>query len=59
MNGLRIGTPELVRRGVTPADAAELASLIAAGLTGNDPDLVAQQTARMRARFQGLHYVRS
>lgn len=59
MNGLRIGTPELVRRGVTPAEAAELASLIAAGLTGNDPDLVAQQTARMRARFQGLHYVRS
>lgn len=59
MNGLRIGTPELVRRGVTPAEAAELARLIAAGLTTNDPDGVAQQTAQMRARFQGLHYVRS
>ncbi|GAA6195730.1 serine hydroxymethyltransferase [Pseudophaeobacter arcticus] len=59
MNGLRIGTPELVRRGVTPAEAAELARLIAAGLTSNDPDRVAQETAQMRARFQGLQYVRN
>jgi glycine hydroxymethyltransferase len=32
VNGLRIGTPELVRRGMGPADMPHLASLIAAGL---------------------------
>ncbi len=58
MNGLRIGTPELVRRGVTPADAPALAKLIAVGLTSNDPASVAQQVREMRAGFQGLHYVR-
>ncbi len=59
MNGLRIGTPELVRRGVTPDHAAELAWLITQGLTGNDPETVAQRTREMRARFQGMHYIRS
>lgn len=59
MNGLRIGTPELVRRGVTPDHAAELAWLITQGLTGNDPEAVALRTREMRARFQGMHYIRS
>ncbi|MCE8517533.1 aminotransferase class I/II-fold pyridoxal phosphate-dependent enzyme [Ruegeria pomeroyi] len=59
MNGLRIGTPELVRRGVTPDHAAELGWLITQGLTGNDPDAVALRTREMRARFQGMHYIRS
>ena len=58
LNGLRIGTPELVRRGVTPADAAALAGLIAEGLRSNDPSGVAARTKAMRARFQGVHYVR-
>ena len=52
MNGLRIGTPELVRRGVTPDHAAELGWLITQGLTGNDPDAVALRTREMRARFE-------
>ncbi|CUH88123.1 Serine hydroxymethyltransferase [Phaeobacter sp. CECT 5382] len=59
MNGLRIGTPELVRRGVTVADAPGLARLIAQGLTSNDPAMIASQTREMRARFQGFHYIRS
>ncbi|HCE72199.1 aminotransferase class I/II-fold pyridoxal phosphate-dependent enzyme [Ruegeria pomeroyi] len=59
MNGLRIGTPELVRRGVTPEHAAELAWLITQGLTGNDPEAVALRTREMRARFQGMHHIRS
>ncbi|MCV2889713.1 serine hydroxymethyltransferase [Ruegeria aquimaris] len=59
MNGLRIGTPELVRRGVTPDHAAELAWLITQGLTGNDPVAVARRTREMRAQFQGMHYIRS
>lgn len=59
MNGLRIGTPELVRRGVTPADAPALAALIAEGLRSNDPASVAPRTAALRAGFQGLHYMRT
>jgi glycine hydroxymethyltransferase len=58
LNGLRIGTPELVRRGVTPADAPALAALIAEGLRSNDPGAVAPRTAMLRARFQGLHHIR-
>jgi len=58
MNGLRIGTPELVRRGVTSADAPRLAALIAEGLRANDPHRVAGRTAAMRAEFQGMHFVR-
>jgi glycine hydroxymethyltransferase len=57
MNGLRIGTPELVRRGVTPADAPELAALIAEALRANDPATVAPRTAVFRRKFRGLHYV--
>ncbi|MBL9064371.1 aminotransferase class I/II-fold pyridoxal phosphate-dependent enzyme, partial [Tabrizicola sp.] len=57
MNGLRIGTPELVRRGVTPADAPALAALIAEGLRSNDPAAVAPRTAALRKKFQGLHYM--
>ncbi|MFC4668795.1 serine hydroxymethyltransferase [Seohaeicola nanhaiensis] len=57
LNGLRIGTPELVRRGVTPADAPALAALIAEGLRANDPTGVAARTKTLRARFQAMHYV--
>jgi glycine hydroxymethyltransferase len=58
LNGLRIGTPELVRRGVTPADAPALAALIAEGLRSNAPDTVAPRTRALRARFTGLHHMR-
>lgn len=58
MNGLRIGTPELVRRGVTPADAPKLAALIAEALRANDPATLAPRTAELRGAFTGLHYVR-
>jgi glycine hydroxymethyltransferase len=57
MNGLRIGTPELVRRGVTPADAPALAALIAEALRSNAPETIAPRTRALRAGFQGLHYV--
>jgi len=58
LNGLRIGTPELVRRGVTVGDAPALAALIAEGLRGNDPGAVAARVREMRGRFTGVHYVR-
>lgn len=58
LNGLRIGTPELVRRGVTPKDAPALAALIAEALRSNAPETVAARTADLRQTFQGLHYMR-
>lgn len=56
MNGLRIGTPELVRWGVGPEHAAELAALIFEGLTG-DPEAVSPRTRALRERFDHLHYI--
>ncbi|MGK7654801.1 serine hydroxymethyltransferase [Roseovarius sp. B08] len=56
MNGLRIGTPELVRWGVTPGDAPALAALIHKGLTG-DAEAVASRTQALRKRFDTLHFV--
>lgn len=57
LNGLRIGTPELVRWGVTASDAPDLAGLIAEALRANRPEDIAPRTAAMRARFSELHYV--
>ena len=59
MNGLRIGTPELVRWGVTAQNAPELASLIARALTSNDPEAVADETRALRQGFDTLHYIRT
>ena len=57
LNGLRIGTPELVRRGLTPKHAPALAALIAEGLRSNAPETVAPRTVALRQGFQGLHYM--
>jgi len=59
MNGLRIGTPELVRWGITPDDADKLADLIARALTTNDPASLANQVATFRQQFDQLHFVRN
>lgn len=57
MNGLRIGTPELVRLGMTPADMPELAALIARGLAEEvEPERVAPAVTAWRKRFTGIHY---
>ena len=57
MNGLRIGTPELVRWGMTAEDAPRLAQLIARGLTTNDPGALATEVADWRAGFNMLHFI--
>ena len=58
MNGLRMGTPEIVRWGMTAADMAPLAALIARGLRGNDaPEDVARDVSAFRRRFSRMHYV--
>ena len=58
MNGLRIGTPELARWGVTPDHAPELASLIAQALVANDPATLAPKTRALREGFDTLHFIR-
>ncbi len=59
-NGLRLGTPEIVRFGMGPDDMPELASLIARGLAGNDaPETVAADTTKFRQRFTKLHFMRT
>jgi len=57
MNGLRIGTPELVRWGMTSDDAGRLASLIARALAADDPAALAGEAALWRQRFDRLHFV--
>jgi glycine hydroxymethyltransferase len=57
-NGLRMGTPEIVRWGMTVEDMSTLASLIARGLRGNEPnERVAADVTAFRRRFNKLHFV--
>ena len=57
MNGLRIGTPEIVRWGVTEADVPEIAALLARALKSNTPDDMAHEVANLRVNFNDLHYI--
>lgn len=58
LNGLRIGTPELVRWGVTESDVPALARLIARALHTDAPEALAPEVAAVRGRFDRLHYIR-
>ena len=59
MNGIRIGTPELVRVGFgqNDGDVERLASQIARSLRSDTPEAIASEVADFRAEFQTLHYV--
>ena len=52
VNGLRLGVPEIVRRGMGPSDMPELASLIARSLA-DDGGSAAADVAAFSARFGG------
>lgn len=54
LNGLRIGTPEAVRIGMTSTDMPQLADFIARGLAGDST--VAGEVTAWRAAFPGVHY---
>ena len=57
MNGLRFGTNEITRRGMTPGDMLELADLVARVLVeGEAPERVAPDTSAFRQRFTGVHF---
>lgn len=57
LNGLRIGTPELVRWGMTAEHAPQLASLIQRALTTNDPEALADEVTAFRGGFDRIHFV--
>jgi glycine hydroxymethyltransferase len=57
LNGLRIGTPEIVRLGMKPEHMSDLANFIARSL-GNSVDSLALQreVTEWRKQFSGVHY---
>jgi len=57
MNGLRFGTPELVRWGVNETHVDTIADLIADALASNDPASIAAKTRDFRRKFDKLHYI--
>ena len=60
MNGLRVGTNEIVRSGLATIDMAELAQLLATAIKSESPaDLavLAGQVSAFRRRFTGVHFV--
>jgi len=59
MNGLRFGTPEIVRWSMGPQHMPELAGLIAEALAANDPSSLASRVSQFRQRFDKLAFVRS
>ena len=59
LNGLRFGTPEVVRWGMDTQEMSELAGFIARVLIGGEsPEKVAKDVTAFRTRFQSLHYIR-
>ena len=57
VNGLRLGTPEIVRWGMGAADMPELAAFIA-GAFADDASSLAGDVTTFRRRFCSLHFVR-
>jgi glycine hydroxymethyltransferase len=58
-NGLRVGTPEIVRWGMGPEHMPELAGYIADVLTGRRAaQSVAPEVTAFRRRFSRLHFIR-
>jgi glycine hydroxymethyltransferase len=57
LNGIRFGTPEIVRWGVDEKDAAQLAGFVARALGSNDPAGLAPEVSQFRAKFNTLHYI--
>jgi glycine hydroxymethyltransferase len=56
-NGLRLGTPEVARLGMTGADMRDLADLLARGLDpAVDPSTVGPEVTAWRSQFTGVHF---
>ena len=60
LNGLRLGTPEIVRIGMTPKDMPQLAEFISDALNETGPlDSLAREVSAFRGQFNTLHFVRT
>lgn len=59
LNGLRLGTPELVRWGMTADDMPHLARCLAQALDSAQPQDMAAEVAAWRATFDRVHFVRA
>ena len=57
LNGIRFGTPEIVRWGVEVKDTRQLAEFIAKALTTSDPVSLAAEVSEFRSQFNKLHYI--
>ena len=57
VNGLRIGTPEIVRWGVDKEDAPQIAALIARALVTDQPEALAQEVIGLRRIFSTLKFI--
>lgn len=59
LNGLRMGTPEIVRWGMGPDDMPELAKLIVRALKAQDaPETLAPEVTALKGKFPRMHFVR-
>lgn len=59
LNGLRMGTPEIVRWGMGPDDMPELAKLIVRALKAQDaPETLASEVTAFKGKFPRMHFVR-
>jgi glycine hydroxymethyltransferase len=57
LNGLRIGTPEIVRLGMKVAHMDQLADFIARSLDSSvNPSEVKREVTEWRKQFSGVHY---
>ena len=56
-DGVRIGTNEIVRWGITGDHVAELAGLVATAWRADDPASLAGDVSEFRSRFRRLHHV--
>jgi glycine hydroxymethyltransferase len=57
LSGLRVGTPEIVRWGMTAPDMGQLADLLARALDGVPEDIAADVTG-FRRQFRDLQFIR-
>ncbi len=59
MNGLRIGTPEIVRWGMTDRDMPCIADFVGRALGSGQPHSLAQEVTEFRSDFKTLHFINS
>lgn len=57
LNGIRVGTPDIVRFGVKPQHCKELAGLFSQSLLSDTPEELADEVADFRSQFDRLHFI--